>query len=678
FDGASLNLFIKELAAALNDGRLPEPESYTYFDYVLDEKKFEQSPEFEENRKYFADMLSGFERASEITADISGRKVEKEGRVGSVSSPFDLKAASDFCKTQATTPAALFLAASFYAVSRYVNDNHIYLAAISNGRSDVKTAETYGMFVNTLPLGIEIKDETAEEFLKRSADVFDGAIRHEKYPFARIASDYGFEPNIMYGYQIGVVEEEGGLKLEPLKLEMPKFKLEIMIEERNGEACVTVNYNNALYSEELMQNLARSIVIAAEGMIAAPEKNIRDLSLLVGEQLAILDSFNNTEHPYDATQTIVSLFRKAASENAERTAVIFKDIKLTYQELDDITERIAGYIANKGLGVGDVVSILIPRDEYMPIASIGALKAGCAYQPLDPTYPPERLNFMIKDSNAKLLITTEELRPLITDYNGDVLLLSEIASLPVSNAKLPEVKPENLFILLYTSGSTGTPKGVRLTHGNIVCFVNWYHRYYNLHPEDCIGQYASFGFDACMMDMYSPLTSGAALCIIPEEIRLDLTAINEYLEKNHVTHQFMTTQVCRQFAVNVENKTLKHLLSGGEKLISLDPPTAYTLYNGYGPTECTIFTTTYPVTENEENIPIGKPLDNLKLYVVDGDGHRVPVGAMGELWIAGPQVGDGYLNQPERTAEAFIDNPFNSDPNYNKVYKTGDIVRYRA
>ncbi|MBR0097912.1 MAG: amino acid adenylation domain-containing protein, partial [Synergistaceae bacterium] len=311
-------------------------------------------------------------------------------------------------------------------------------------------------------------------------------------------------------------------------------------------------------------------------------------------------------------------------------------------------------------------------------ASIGALKSGCAYQPLDPTYPPERLNFMIKDSNAMLLITTEELRPLITDYNGDVLLLSEIASLPVSNAKLPEVKPEDLFILLYTSGSTGTPKGVRLTHGNLVCFVNYYHRYYNLQPDDCVGQYASYGFDACMMDMYSPLTSGAALCIIPEEIRLDLNAINEYLEKNHVTHQCMTTQVCRQFAVNVENKTLKHLLSGGEKLISLEPPKGYTLHNAYGPTECTIYITAYPVTKFEDNIPIGKALDNVKLYVVDGDGKRVPVGALGELWVSGPQVGDGYLNQPERTAEAFINNPFSSEKVYSKVYKTGDIVRYRV
>ncbi|MBQ4418559.1 MAG: amino acid adenylation domain-containing protein, partial [Synergistaceae bacterium] len=353
-------------------------------------------------------------------------------------------------------------------------------------------------------------------------------------------------------------------------------------------------------------------------------------------------------------------------------------IKLTYHELDDITERIAGYIANKGLGVGDVVSILIPRGEYMPITVIGVLKAGCAYQPLDSTYPPERLNFMLKDSGAKLLITTEELRPLITDYKGEVLILSEIASMPACSVKLPEVKPEDLFILLYTSGSTGTPKGVRLTHGNLVCFVNWYHRYYNLQPEDCIGQYASFGFDAGMQDICSAVTLGATLCVIPEEIRLDLNAINEYIERHHVTHQFMTTQIARQFAVNIENHSLKTLLCGGEKLVPLTPPAGYKFQNGYGPTECTCCVAVYHVKEYMENIPIGKANDNVKLYIVDSDGHRVPVGALGELWVSGQQVGDGYLNRPDKTVEAFIDNPFNSDPNYNKVYKTGDIVRYKA
>ncbi|MBR0044294.1 MAG: AMP-binding protein, partial [Synergistaceae bacterium] len=445
-----------------------------------------------------------------------------------------------------------------------------------------------------------------------------------------------------------------------------QLEVELMAEPTGMK--LHIDYNSGKYSRSFIESFASTYENVLNQFMS--REYIKDIEPADEKQLEILDRFNDTEVPYDDTQTIVSLFRRAASENADRTAVIFKDIKLTYRELDDITERIAGYIADKGLGRGDVVSILIPRDEYMPTASIGVLKSGCAYQPLDPTYPPERLNFMINDSGAKLLITTEELRPLITDYNGNVLILSEIASLPAANAELPEIKPEDLFILLYTSGSTGTPKGVRLTHGNLVCFVNWYHRYYNLQPEDCVGQYASYGFDACMMDMYSPLTIGASMCVIPEEMRLDLTAINEYLEKNHVTHQFMTTQVGRQFAVNIENKSLKHLSAGGEKLISLEPPKGCTLHNTYGSTEITVSSNIRELT-HDDAVTVGRPLPNVKEFIVDSDGNELPFGVVGELYIGGIGVAIGYHNLPEMTAERFI------DYRGTRVYKSGDYARWK-
>ena len=237
--------------------------------------------------------------------------------------------------------------------------------------------------------------------------------------------------------------------------------------------------------------------------------------------------------------TIVSLFRSQVKETPDNIAVVYKNNEYTYAEVDELSDRIAGYIASKGLGQEDVVSVLIPRCEWMAIASLGVLKAGCAYQPLDPTYPKERLNFMMQDASAKLLIADAELRPIVDEYQGDVLLTKDLPQCAATQSQPTEPKPSSLFILLYTSGSTGVPKGCMLEHRNVVTFCDWYRRYYDLQPGDHVAAYASYGFDACMMDMYPALTTGATMYIIPEEIRLDLIALNNYFEANHITHAFM-------------------------------------------------------------------------------------------------------------------------------------------
>ena len=304
------------------------------------------------------------------------------------------------------------------------------------------------------------------------------------------------------------------------------------------------------------------------------------------------------------------------------------------------------------------------------------MKSGAAYQPLDPSYPSERLEFMIQDASAKLLIADRSLMECVPGYDGPVLYLDEIPALSECERIEENPKPEDLFILLYTSGSTGTPKGVMLEHGNLCAFCNWYQKFYELTTESKVAAYASYGFDADMMDLYPALTGGACVHIIDESIRLNLMALNDYFEKNGVTHSFMTTQVGRQFAENISNHSLKALSVGGEKLVPIEAPEGFEFYNGYGPTECTIFSTIYRVDRLYHRVPIGKALDNLKLYVVDKEGRRLPPYVPGELWIAGHQVGRGYLNRPEQSEKAFIQNPFCKDKGYDRVYRTGDIVRF--
>jgi len=283
---------------------------------------------------------------------------------------------------------------------------------------------------------------------------------------------------------------------------------------------------------------------------------------------------------------------------------------------------------------------------------------------------------MMQDADAKLLIAQEDLLEKVDDYKGPVLLTKDMDDSSLARTKAEaargtaEVKPEDLFILLYTSGSTGKPKGCQLEHRNLVAFCSWYRRYYDLKPGDKVAAYASYGFDACMMDMYPALTTGAAVYIVGDDIRLNLPDLNKYFDAEGITHSFMTTQVGCQFAINCENHSLRHLSVGGEKVLPLNPPTNYKFHNGYGPTECTIFTTTYHMKEFEQNAPIGKPLDNLQLFIVDKDMNRLPLGAVGELLVSGPQVSRGYLNLPEKTAETYI------QWNGLRCYRTGDVVRY--
>lgn len=678
-DGASYDIFFHQLCDILN-GEAVDEELISYAEFVENEKQAEQSAEYEAAREFFQSQLGEVTENTDLMPDLKNPGSSK-GSLQQVYSPLAFNEIELFCRAEGITPAHLTLAAVFYTLSRYAATEQVCITTISNGRSDVLTANTIGMFVNTLPLAAKIQTQTVSEFLQQVSKQFAQTIAHENYPFAQIAADYDLRADIMFAYELGVLNEYkvGGklLRMENLELNIPKFKIAFYIVDVNGQPAVAIEYDDALYSRDMMQELSQSVANVAQAFVSWKDSALSSVSLLNEEQTKILDSFNLTDIKYNDSETIVSLFSKQAELTPDNVAVIYKDVRLTYKEVDERTNAIAALILEKAMPTTEkepVVSILINRSEWMVIASLAALKAGFAYQPLDPSYPSERLNFMMRDAQTTLLIADEELLELVGEYKGETLTTTQLSKIDKQGRPVKPsapITPHSLFILLYTSGSTGTPKGVMLEHGNLVAFCHWYRHYYNLQAGDKVAAYASFGFDACMMDMYPALTTGAAVCIIAEDLRLNLPQLNDYFNQEGVTHSFMTTQVGYQFATNFpDNHSLLHLSVGGEKLSALTPPTAYKMYNAYGPTECTIFTTTYLLNGYEQNIPIGKPLDNLQLFVVDSDLNRLPVGAAGELLVTGPQVGRGYLNLTEKTAETFI------EWNGKRAYRTGDIVRY--
>ncbi len=676
-DGASYDLFLRQLCQVL-DGAPVEQERLSYAAFVEEEKAAEKRQEYADAKAFFSERLGGVDGSTEIPADLSNP--QEDGHLCHVSAPIDIHAAESFCHAHGITPAHLYLAATYYALSRYVNSEQICITTISNGRSDVRIADTMGMFVNTLALSAEVKEQRVIDFIQETSERFIQTLRHEHYPFAQIAEDYGLTPEVMYAYQLGVIDryscQGGQLETDHLELDVPKVPVGIFVKDDEGQPSIYIEYDNGRYSQGLVQQLACAISEVAAAFIRQPEQSLLGVSMLSAAQTAQLDSFNDTDDPYDDQQTVVSLFRRQVKATPQKTAVVFRDKRFTYAEVDDISERIACYVAGKGLGLEDIVAILIPRCEWMAIASLGVLKAGCAFQPLDASYPKERLNFMLHDTGAKLLIADAELRDLVDEYQGDVLLTKDLMQLPKTDVQLQEPKPDSLFTLIYTSGSTGVPKGGQSEHRNWVAFFHTHLQNCHITAESRVGAYASFGFDASPQELFATLVVGAELHIIPEELRLDLIALNDYFEKNGITHGFMTTQVAFQFVTSMENHSLQVLITGGEKLASLEPPKSYRLMNAYGPSETICYVATYSIDAKLKNIPIGSARTNVKLYIVDAQGHRLPIGAAGELWVAGPQVSRGYLNRPEKTAEVFMANPFTDEEKYSRIYKTGDIVRY--
>ena len=675
-DGTSMQIMLKDIDKAYH-GEAIAPEELTLMDIAIAEAAHRESPAFDEAKQWYARNFDCSDTFTQFMPDLEEPEHSEDNLLRTLS--LDLNRVDEFCKRNGVFKSTVFTAAYAFLLAKFNNEQESLFTTVYNGRSDKRYDHSVGMTVKTLPVYTKFTPETTVlELLQNGQEQMSGCRKHEIYSYSDIATDLNLQSNSMFAWHGLLFDNEtmGDKPMKTIRLGNStldaSFYMKVFIQDDKVQA--KAEYNSNEYSREFIAQILESYEAVLEGFLTL--EYLRDINIATAGQVATLDGFNPAELDYDASQTIVSLFQQQVKSTPDALAVVYMDKRFTYVQVDEISNRIAAYVASKGLGAEDVVSVLIPRCEWMPIASLGVLKAGCAYQPLDPSYPKERLNFMMQDASAKLLIADEELRPIVDEYQGDVLLTKDIMSLPAASAPELTITPDQLFILLYTSGSTGVPKGCQLIHGNLVAFIHWYHRYYDLKPEHKVAAYASYGFDACMMDMYPALTCGATLHIVPEELRLDLIALNEYFEQNGITHSFMTTQVGYQFATSIENHSLQHLSTGGEKLASLTPPQGFRFYNGYGPTECTIFTTTYLVDKKMKEIPIGKPLDNMRLYIVDPQGHRLPVGAAGELWVAGPQVSRGYLNRPEKTAEVYITNPFTDEEKYARIYRTGDIVRY--
>ena len=675
-DGFSLTLFYKEFALAL-EGKELSKEECSAFEVAKKQQEDRSSKAYEEEKKYYEDTFGGVDAESLPTQD----KDEGEVSYARFDMPFKKwgdQEVSAFLKKEGIRRSSFFLAASSLTLGLYSFADEASFAFVDNGRKQ-ESKNAYGMFVRTLPFYVNHFEEgEVSAFLKSVDDARNAVVERPLYSFLDLASNTAFHPDVLisyqgdYYYQTTLGGKEVEVELLPVKDGKEKITLEIF--RRNASYFVRAEYRADLYEEDSIRHLVSSLDHLGKELLE--KKKLEDIEPASKEDLALLDSYNDHDlSDYDFARDFVDDIRDAIKRNPDRLAVVCSDKQITYKELGELSDRIADYLLAKKLPKQSVVSVLVGRDVAMGYAPVGVLKAGLAYQPLDPSYPDERLSFMMEDASAKLLICQRGLETRIPSYKGPILFLDEVPSLPLLHLEQPKADPHDLYIMLYTSGSTGKPKGVQLEHHNISAFVQWQRKTLPVKDGEAFFAYASFGFDANMYDLYGALTNGNTLYVIPEEMRLDLPRLNKYLEEHNVKHGLMTTQVGRQFVESEDNHSLSSLVVGGEKLVPVAPPKNYTLYNGYGPTECTIIISYYPVKEVCYRVPIGKALPITHTFILDKKMRRLPYGAPGFLFASGHQVGRGYLNRPEENAKAFLTNPFEKG-DFAKFYHTGDVVRY--
>lgn len=686
-DGTSMSILVENIGRVYAGCELRK-EQVTNLTLAAYEN--EKLAEIQENDNvYYRHMLDGMDGDTEIYPDDDPALKEREGRLGVYCVDiFDLQEdfASRFTETMQAggiTESTVFFGAYAYLLRLLSGQKKVLVFTGENGRSDPLLYDTFGMMVHNIPVLVDIDEAVSStEYLQAVQDKLFECIGHDRAAFSALLGEYHIRPEYTFVYQgdmlSGVTMDGRYIPLELYKSEdvMDNLTLHVL-KQPGGSFLLRFEYAAGLYTEDTVKRIARLYARLVSGLLG--DARLCEIPLVGAEEIAEQEAGNATEQTYEISD-IVTLFKKAVKKHPDNNAVFYKGQMLSYREVDEISDRIASFLRSKGIKKGKVVSVLISRSAYMVTASLGVLKTGAAYQPLDPSYPVERLTFMMQDADAAYLIADREMLSKVPEYRGEVLLTCDIPELPAGAPVMAGGPDEDsLFILLYTSGSTGTPKGVKILHRNLANFCGWYREFYALDATSKVAAYASYGFDADMMDLYPALTTGACVYIIEEEIRLDLLALENYFNKHRITHCFMTTQVGRQFYTMASPASLKFLSTGGEKLVPLSPvESGLPFYNVYGPTECTILSTAKLMDRLYGRVPIGKPIGNYKVYVADEYGRQLPALVPGELLISGAGVSAGYLNREDLTEKAFIRNPYTNEPGYERIYRSGDIVRLLA
>ncbi|MDB4947768.1 MAG: Malonyl CoA-acyl carrier protein transacylase [Gemmatimonadetes bacterium] len=708
-DGWSMGVVARELGAlyeAFAEGRpdpLP-PLPVQYADFALWQREHLRGDTLERHLAYWRERLAGVPPVLDLPTD-RPRPAVASHRGGTLYFALPAPLADrlrSLAREEGTTLFAVLLAGVRTVLGRLAAQDDFAIGSPVANRTREQVEGLIGFFVNTLALRTDLAgDPSFRGLVRREKETTLAAFAHQDLPFERLVEELRVERDLSRNplFQACFVLQNAptdGLRLEGLAIEpepfdcaSAKFDLTIsMMETAEGPIAASLEYAADLYDEDTAGRLVGHLHCLLDDAASGPDRPLSRLALAGAEERDRVLAFSGAEREYPRDATVHGLFAQEARARPDAVALVFRGTATTYGQLEGRANRLARHLRAAGVGIGSRVGLSLERSPEVVVVLLAILKAGAAYVPLDPGYPEQRLRGMLADAGVSHLVVESEVPEALDAFTGSVVRLAvvaaEVAAQPSDEMTDVPVGAEDLCYVLYTSGSTGRPKGAAVPHRGVVRLVR-NNTFADYGPHQTFIQIAPVAFDASTLEVWSPLLNGGKLAIHPPETP-SLEELGRFVEEQGATvlwitaglfHQLVDTQVERFRGVRV-------LMSGGDvlsvphvrKAMLALPDTR--LVNGYGPTESTVFTTVHPLTmEDTERaaLPIGRPIANTRVYVLDGALQAAPVGVPGEICVGGDGLAVGYLNQPALTADRWIPDAFAAEPGA-RLYRSGDRGRW--
>lgn len=683
-----------------------EAKRPSFFEHLANEEKYEQSERFARDKEYWNEKFDEYPEPTVLKPQALNDKNIMSSRKTFVAPQKLSRKIREYCSEHNTSVFTLFLSALSIYINRVTGIEDIIMGTTILNRINSREKDTIGMFVS-VAAPIRIRMDNTRNFTEFSGDMAKESLailKHQKYPYNYLIRDLkrkhkvtGRLFDIVLNYQnskFSNQKTEGG---NVSRWHFSGYQVEslvIHVNDRDDEGNFVIDYDylNEVFNVKEIEYIHQHVISLLWHALDNPLRPVARLEMLSEkEKHQILDEFNNTAVDFPRDRTLQDFLYAQAAETPDNTAVIFKQGRMTYREVNEKSNQLARVLRDKGVTADTVVGISLFRSFEMIIGIMAILKAGGAYLPMDPNYPCDRIRYMMEDSGAHILLTQSALTDRFA-FDADITAIDDAGLYTADSSDLDNSSgPHNLAYIIYTSGSTGKPKGVMIEHAGVINRLNWASGKYPIDESDIMLQKTPFTFDVSVWELFWWTFAGASVCMLEPGGERDPETILKTVEENRISLIHFVPSMLAAFlsytdmtACAGRMATVKRYFSSGEALTIrltdafnriLNKPFGAELHNLYGPTEATVEVSYFDCSPKVtlKTVPIGRPIDNIRLYVMDKNRILLPVGIPGELYIGGVGVARGYINNPDLTAEKFLPDPYYPG---ERIYKTGDRVRW--